>query len=469
MPEPRSTYPKHFYAGPPVPRAKTGFILMPFEDFEPVHKAIRTAIENAGLEPRRADDIFTTGAVLEKILRQIAEAEVVVADLTGKNANVFYETGIAHTVKDNVVLLAQDIEDIPVDLQPFEYIVYGPDPDGLRSLSERLGDVIAKLEPEPASTSVKDMSPADIRRELGRLLQSCEQEWLNSVIPEQTAVFEQKFRGPLSVRKPQKEHDALIEESIAAMQPAFLRPWRRIEDMGFEIIDYGKSDVLPEFVEALAFAYNLRSTMENDIHIVWGHGQLLALRTWTLWGAKALKCRNWDAVTQLLHHETAFYNFYRGEIRTSFCRYRRIHFPDATALQQGSGRVDLASRSIYRQTDEFAQTLFHDLAEMKGFIGLWLFASDLAHAVAIGYQEGLIWPSWFLAPKTQINKLLRRLESDSAYAKEFAQAVVNTDPSTLNETWQSGLRGQLLDRTRLGSGYAPWVLEDFQLPTRFAE
>ena len=436
----------------------------PVEDFEPVHEAIRTAIENAGLDPQRADDIFTPGAMLEKILRQIAEAEVVVADLTGKNANVFYETGIAHTVKEYVILLAQDIEDIPVDLRPFECIVYRPDADGLRSLSERLGDVIAKLEPEPSYTSVKDLSPAEIRRELRRLLQACEKKWMNSVIPEQTAVFEQKFRSPLSVRPPQKEHDALIEESITDIQPAFLRPWQPIEDMGFEIIDYGKSDVLPEFVEALAFAYNLRSTMENDIHIVWGHGQLLALRTWTLWGAKALKCRNWDAVTQLLHHETAFYNFYRGEIRTSFCRYRRIHFPDATALRQGSGRVDLASRSIYRQTDEFAQTLFHDLAEMKGFIGLWLFASDLAHAVAIGYQEGLIWPSWFLAPKTQINKLLKRLESDSAYAKEFAQAVVNTDPSALNETWESGLRGQLLDRTRLDLNTLRGCLRIFSCP-----
>ena len=194
MPEPRSIYSKHFYEGPTVPRTRTGFILMPFAGFEPVHEAIRTAIENAGLEPRRADDIFTTGAVMEKILRQIAEAEVVVADLTGKNANVFYETGIAHTVKDNVVLLAQDIEDIPVDLRPFEYIVYGPDPEGLRSLSERLGDVIAKLEPEPSYTSVKDMSPAEIKIDLLHLLQGCEKKWRNSVIPEQIEMFERNLK-----------------------------------------------------------------------------------------------------------------------------------------------------------------------------------------------------------------------------------------------------------------------------------
>ena len=478
MPEPRSIYPKHYFQqDPPASRRDAGFILMPFKkEFVPVYEAIKEAMQSAGLnEASKANDLknYNTRAAMEEILRGIAEANVVVADMTGANENVFYEVGIAHTVKENVVLITQDTSKLPFDSQHIPHIPYDSSEEGLRKLTEELSQVISSLPDEPRfeirSASIAELSVAEIRHELRRLLRACEQEWRNSIIPDQIAVFEQKFRGPLSVRPPQKEHDALIEESITDIQPAFLRPWQPIESMGFEVIEHEKADVLPKFIEALAHAYNLRSTDLNDVSTVWGHGQLLALRTWTLWGAKALECENWDAVAQMLHYETAFYNFYRGEIRTSFCRYRRIHFPDATALHQGSGRVDLASRSIYRQTDEFAQTLFHDLAEMKGFIGLWLFASDLAHAVAIGYQEGLIWPSWFLAPKTQINKLLRRLESDSVYSREFAQAVVNADPSTLNETWQSGLRDQLLDRTRLGSGYHPWVLEDFQLPKRFAE
>lgn len=473
MPEARPIYPKHFFEGPPVPRARTGFILMPFkEEFEPVHEAIRTAIENAGLEPLRADDIFTTGAVLEKILRHIAEAEVVVADLTGKNANVFYETGIAHTVKNNVVLLAQVIEDIPVDLRPFEYIVYRPDPNGLRSLSEDLRDVIAKLEPEPISgqtTSTKDMSPAEIRSDLRRLLQVCEREWLDSVIPGQTAVFKQNFREPLSVRRPSEERDALIEESITAIQPAFLRPWQPIEKLGFEVIEDGKADVLPKFIEALARAYNLRGTNWNDVSTVWGHGQLLALRTWNLWGAKALECENWDAVTQLLHHEVAIHNAFREEIRTSFCRYHRIHFPDAAALQQGVGNARLASRSVYHQTEEFARTLFYDLAEMQAYVGLWLFAVDLAHAVALGHQEDLLWPSWFLAPRIRLNSLLSRIETDVKYAQNFARAVAQQGSATLNLEWRGGLRARILDRNRLGSGYHPGVLEAFKLPKHFAE
>ena len=92
---------------------------MPFaQRFDDVHVAIHEAVESVGLDPVRADDIFTTRASLEKILRGIAEAEVIVADMTGRNPNVYYEVRVAHTVKENVVLLAQNVEeDVPFDLR----------------------------------------------------------------------------------------------------------------------------------------------------------------------------------------------------------------------------------------------------------------------------------------------------------------------------------------------------------------
>ena len=81
MTEPRPIYPKHFFSTAST-RTKTGFILMPFaSEFEPIHQAIREALSGAELEPVRADDHFSTRAGLEKILRGIAEAEVVIADM----------------------------------------------------------------------------------------------------------------------------------------------------------------------------------------------------------------------------------------------------------------------------------------------------------------------------------------------------------------------------------------------------
>ena len=151
MTEPRPIYPKHFLSGP-VPQRNTGFILMPFADeFEPVHEAIRAAIESAGLEPLRADDIFSTRAGMEKILRGIAEAEVVVADMSGQNANVFYEVGIAHTHRDNVILLMRRDDDFPFDLQHIDHVTYTTTEGGLKALTESLTTVISGLPEEPVS------------------------------------------------------------------------------------------------------------------------------------------------------------------------------------------------------------------------------------------------------------------------------------------------------------------------------
>jgi hypothetical protein len=49
------------------------------------------AIKEAGFEPVRADELFTTGSVVEQIWEQIEKAKLLLADLSGKNPNVFYE------------------------------------------------------------------------------------------------------------------------------------------------------------------------------------------------------------------------------------------------------------------------------------------------------------------------------------------------------------------------------------------
>jgi hypothetical protein len=52
----------------------------------------------------------------------ISKAKVVICDLGGKNANVFYETGIAHAIGAEVVLISQHPTDVPFDLQHIRYI-----------------------------------------------------------------------------------------------------------------------------------------------------------------------------------------------------------------------------------------------------------------------------------------------------------------------------------------------------------
>ncbi len=133
-------------AAPEVEDARPGvkyvFVLIPFhEDFDNVFWfGIRGAVEDAGLYCERADEIHFTGNVLDKINEQIRRADVIVAEMTGRNPNVFYEVGIAHTVGKPTVLLVQAADDIPFDLRTHNYLVY--DPKKIRVLRARLTELL---------------------------------------------------------------------------------------------------------------------------------------------------------------------------------------------------------------------------------------------------------------------------------------------------------------------------------------
>lgn len=131
---------------------------MPFAlQFDRVHLAIRKAAGDAGLTPRRADDLFEGKAVLQKILAGIEEARVVVADVTGRNPNVYYELGVTHLRKDTCILLTQHLDDVPFDLRHLDILRYDPTPAGMASLRRALKPIILRLAGEIASPTSSDI------------------------------------------------------------------------------------------------------------------------------------------------------------------------------------------------------------------------------------------------------------------------------------------------------------------------
>ncbi len=65
--------------------------------------------------------------------------------LTGQNPNVFYELGVRHAVRNNTILIAQDIADIPFDLRGQRTIPYKYDPAELRKLERELNAALVKI------------------------------------------------------------------------------------------------------------------------------------------------------------------------------------------------------------------------------------------------------------------------------------------------------------------------------------
>lgn len=100
-------------------------MMMPFSGtFNGVYAAIKSAVESDGFEMKRADDFWLHPYIMHDVIELICTAHVVICDLSGKNPNVFYEAGIAHTLGKEVILITQNIEEVPFDLRPLRCLTY---------------------------------------------------------------------------------------------------------------------------------------------------------------------------------------------------------------------------------------------------------------------------------------------------------------------------------------------------------
>ncbi|WP_079415802.1 hypothetical protein [Thiomonas intermedia] len=113
--------------------------MMPFDaGFNAVYEAIQQASSNAGLRCRRADDIWENAAIIQDVVALIDRSRIVICDCSGRNPNVFYEAGIAHTLGREVILITQSEHDIPFDLRHLRYILYHSNGEGRAALTEAL-------------------------------------------------------------------------------------------------------------------------------------------------------------------------------------------------------------------------------------------------------------------------------------------------------------------------------------------
>jgi hypothetical protein len=86
------------------------------------------AVKETGLEPYRADLDLTPGAVTPRMLSELLNARVVIADLTGRNANVFYELGITHSFALPLISIAESSAALPFDAKDERVIELGECP-----------------------------------------------------------------------------------------------------------------------------------------------------------------------------------------------------------------------------------------------------------------------------------------------------------------------------------------------------
>jgi len=124
------------------------FVIMPFATEGPSAKVWSAVIcetvfaPDSSLSKRyrcvRADEILGSRPIMEDVRQYIAEADLVIADLTASNANVYYELGIAQELNKPCVIIAHEDEKIPFDVSHLRYIRYTTETAGLSKLAVEL-------------------------------------------------------------------------------------------------------------------------------------------------------------------------------------------------------------------------------------------------------------------------------------------------------------------------------------------
>jgi len=137
----------------------TCLVLMPFTDphstyYEQIYKP---AVEKAGLQPVRADaEIFGAGKITDQVWQGINAAKILVAELTTRNPNVFYELGVAHALRKPVILVGSNENDVPFDLRHIRVIYYDVnDPFWGRNLIDKVAEEILSAIKNPKEAIFK--------------------------------------------------------------------------------------------------------------------------------------------------------------------------------------------------------------------------------------------------------------------------------------------------------------------------
>ena len=129
------------------------FVLTPFHDrHSNTYESVLRVCNRVGLECQRGDEEYIEGGVLRHIIKRIASAGLIIANIEGRNPNVFYELGIAHCMDKDVIIISSSREEIPFDFRDQRILIYKTAPQLEEMLLTALAQTNAKRAnkaPEP--------------------------------------------------------------------------------------------------------------------------------------------------------------------------------------------------------------------------------------------------------------------------------------------------------------------------------
>lgn len=144
---------------------KLCFVIMPFskERKEVFTYGIAPACKRAGFEAVRVDQLKGVFNINRKIIEHLFCSDVVIAEITDKNPNVFYEMGVSHAIGNKTIMIAQSSKELPFDISNYRCLIYEQSVEGLQHLQEQIFDSLQELEKwsKNPSNPVQDFKPEE--------------------------------------------------------------------------------------------------------------------------------------------------------------------------------------------------------------------------------------------------------------------------------------------------------------------
>lgn len=101
------------------------FILTPFHDnYSEDYKVIRETCTQSGFNAYRGDENYIKGDIFPEMLKLIVKANLIIANVNGRNPNVLYELGIAQALDKPVILISSEPDKLPIDIKSKRFLIY---------------------------------------------------------------------------------------------------------------------------------------------------------------------------------------------------------------------------------------------------------------------------------------------------------------------------------------------------------
>lgn len=123
------------------------FVLTSFiEEYRETYYTIKNVCEEMTLKCSKSDEEYIENDILNHILKKMARARIIIANIDGRNPNVYYELGIAHTLDKPTIMVSKNLNEIPFDLQSKNILFYKNQEDLERKLMIEINKAVLNRE-----------------------------------------------------------------------------------------------------------------------------------------------------------------------------------------------------------------------------------------------------------------------------------------------------------------------------------